>query len=472
MDPITIITAAASLAGAVLTASLKIKNTLDHLDNAPQNVCDIAEEIYAVQYALSQVEDVVRRDPNVIDRLALEDVFALAVKGCHATLLLIHKEYEQLFAKSDWKTKILVLWKDGEMTRLLGRLDRKKATLTLLTQTLNLRSTQDIKDLLIQNQSTLVAARQDSFETVPINTGPGAKAADPLEEDQLDSVYGDNESILSTTEFDFDFDLINTKTYRRALARAQAASRTPKSAPMNVDKPLPELVEEASPASLEPVAEEKLDDVTESISLSGETLASQYTLSRATTLLPEYEAVESSTLSPVSSITSAEKQVQSETNLGHAQNQVPAPQSTSEISLASETSKDEKDPKRLRGKIHRHASKGRLHQVDGDEKPHRRRPHGRPPFLKAIEDSSPFASSQSLPSEVTAKPEDAASNEQDGKRDKIRQRHKCGRRAEIRQRHQKGVEEAIGKVEDTMRQLSLADSPSLRRERGRRRQAA
>uniref|UniRef100_L2G5F7 Fungal N-terminal domain-containing protein n=1 Tax=Colletotrichum fructicola (strain Nara gc5) TaxID=1213859 RepID=L2G5F7_COLFN len=301
MDPITIITAAASLAGAVLTASLKIKNTLDHLDNAPQNVCDIAEEIYAVQYALSQVEDVVRRDPNVIDRLALEDVFALAVKGCHATLLLIHKEYEQLFAKSDWKTKILVLWKDGEMTRLLGRLDRKKATLTLLTQTLNLRSTQDIKDLLIQNQSTLVAARQDSFETVPIKTALGAKAADPAEEDQLDSVYGDNESILSTTE-------------------------TPKAAPMNVDKPLPELVEEASPASLQPVAEEKLDDVTESINLSGETLASQYTLSRATTLLPEYEAVESSTLSPVSSTTSVEKHVQSETNFSNSQPQVPAPQ--------------------------------------------------------------------------------------------------------------------------------------------------
>lgn len=241
---------------------------------------------------------------------------------------------------------------------------------------------------------------------------------------------------------------------------------------MNVDKPLPELIEEASPASLEPVAEERLDDITESINLSGETLASQYTLSRATTLLPEHEAVESSTLSPVSSTSSVEKHVQSETNFSNWQHQVPAPQSTSEISLASEPSKDEKDPKRLRGKIHRHTSRGRLHQVDGDEKPHRRRPHGRPSFLKATEDSIPFASSQSLPSEAAIKQEDAAENEQDGKRDKIRQRHKCGRRAEIRQRHQKGVEEAIGKVEDTMRQLSLADPPSLRRERVRRRQAA
>lgn len=138
MDPLTIVTAAASLAGAVLKASFKIKETVDAYDDAPQNVADIAEEVHAVQIALRQVESVVLQDPEAIERLNLEDVFAVAVNGCHATLLSISKEYEDLFLRSDWRAKIKVLWKDGEMTRLLGRLDRKKATLTLLTQTLNL----------------------------------------------------------------------------------------------------------------------------------------------------------------------------------------------------------------------------------------------------------------------------------------------------------------------------------------------
>lgn len=138
MDPVTIVTAAASLAGAVLKASFKVIETIDAYDDAPQNVSDVAEEIHAVQIALRQVESVVLQDPEVIDRLGLEDVFAMAVNGCHATLLSISKQYEELFLRSDWKTKLRVLWKDGEMTRLLGRLDRKKATLALLTQTLNL----------------------------------------------------------------------------------------------------------------------------------------------------------------------------------------------------------------------------------------------------------------------------------------------------------------------------------------------
>ncbi|GJC78868.1 hypothetical protein ColTof3_06909 [Colletotrichum tofieldiae] len=138
MDPLTIVTAAASLAGVVLKASFKIKETIDAYDDAPQNISDLAEEVHAVQIALRQVESVVLHDPEAIQRLGLEDVFTIAVNGCHATLLSISKEYEDLFLRSDWKAKIQALWKDGEMTRLLGRLDRKKATLTLLTQTLNL----------------------------------------------------------------------------------------------------------------------------------------------------------------------------------------------------------------------------------------------------------------------------------------------------------------------------------------------
>ncbi|EFQ34030.1 uncharacterized protein GLRG_09174 [Colletotrichum graminicola M1.001] len=138
MDPLSIVTAAASLAGAVLKASFKIKETIDAYEDAPQSIADIADEVHAVQIALRQVESVVSQDPDAIERLGLEDVFAIAVNGCHATLLSISKEYENLFLRSDWKAKIQALWKEGEMTRLLGRLDRKKATLTLLTQTLNL----------------------------------------------------------------------------------------------------------------------------------------------------------------------------------------------------------------------------------------------------------------------------------------------------------------------------------------------
>ncbi|KAF9881491.1 hypothetical protein CkaCkLH20_00637 [Colletotrichum karsti] len=504
MDPITLVTATASLAGAVLTASLKIKNTLDHLENAPQNVCDIAEEIYAVQYALSQVEDVVRRDPNVIDRLALEDVFALAVKGCHATLQSIHKEYEELFEKKDWKTKILVLWKDGEMTRLLGRLDRKKATLTLLTQTLNLRSTQDIKDLLVQNQSTLIAARQDSFESIPnkATQSPRARISEPLEDDESGDVFGDNESVLSTTEFDFDFDLINTRAYRRALAQAQAASKRSKPAPFNVDKPLPKLAEEDSPASMVPVPESVAGDVADSIDLSGETMTLQSSLSRATTLRPESELAQLGSQSPVSVTTTNGKQSKPQAEI-EVESEAKNSQKTgsdSQVSLVTEEAKNEKDSKQsMRKRMNKHAEKSRLQLAEAKEKANRRKPHGRPNLSKQLsEGGSSFASAETIRIE-DAQEQDlsrVAESQSDDVLNKLdsRKHRRCARKTELRHRprgsrttsensglnvptisqglrdmHIKGFSDAVEKVDDAVRQLGLSDHAALRRERIRRR---
>ncbi|WDK21231.1 hypothetical protein CGRA01v4_12520 [Colletotrichum graminicola] len=225
MDPLSIVTAAASLAGAVLKASFKIKETIDAYEDAPQSIADIADEVHAVQIALRQVESVVSQDPDAIERLGLEDVFAIAVNGCHATLLSISKEYENLFLRSDWKAKIQALWKEGEMTRLLGRLDRKKATLTLLTQTLNLRSTQDIKALLIEEKSTLNAAKRDVKEPAAYYPDFWPTSPKSLDEGSVVGIPRNRDSVLSITEFDFDHDLINTKTYRRALQRYVVASK-------------------------------------------------------------------------------------------------------------------------------------------------------------------------------------------------------------------------------------------------------
>ncbi|TDZ99657.1 hypothetical protein C8034_v000063 [Colletotrichum sidae] len=503
MDPVSIITGAASLAGVVLTASLKIKDVLDHLENAPQNVSDIAEEIYAVQYALSQVEDVVRRDPNVIDRLALEDVFALAVKGCHATLLCIHKEYEQLFERKDWKTKILVLWKDGEMTRLLGRLDRKKATLTLLTQTLNLRSTQDIKELLVQHQSTLAAARQDSTESVPVQPPRAAKTKEMTENDAVDGVYGDNESVLSTTEFSFDYDLINTRTYRMALARAQAASRRPQASAVDVDKPLPEPAEPNSPASPAPLQEEQITPVQEVVDLSRDTADHETSLSRATTLLPETASNQHSGGSWTHAL--SVRKVPSHTNEKLRDSKpcfTPTVVSTmsaepEQESIAEHTVQQKPDKHKLRS----HQTKDKKERLP----PHRRRAREKDVRQDLSATSpSPNGSSQSLPGYEENAPElergsSTVSEETTGtgKHEKPRHRHRCGRRPDLRTRHPmlsqlgkdgeggeicdllprpgrarhgKGIPTPAEALADAVRQLTLSEPPSLRRGRGPRKQ--
>ncbi|KAK2011577.1 hypothetical protein LZ32DRAFT_606399 [Colletotrichum eremochloae] len=285
MDPLTIVTGAASLAGAVLKASFKIKEIIDVYDDAPQSIADIADEVHTVQIALRQVESVVSQDPDTIERLGLEDVFTIAVNGCHATLLSISKEYENLFLRSDWKAKILVLWKEGEMVRLLGRLDRKKATLTLLTQTLNLRSTQDIKTILTQNQSTLNAAKRDVKE--PAAYYPEFRSASPnsMDEGCAVGIPRNRDSVLSITEFDFDHDLINTKTYRRALQRYVANKREDSISPQEKERT------PACKESLNTLLEEE-DNAGDLIEFSTCPSTSRPPSSQATTICPDSEGIQ------------------------------------------------------------------------------------------------------------------------------------------------------------------------------------
>ncbi|OHF02892.1 hypothetical protein CORC01_01650 [Colletotrichum orchidophilum] len=480
MDPITIVTAAASLAGAVLKVSWKVKEAIDVYDDAPQNVADIAEEVHAVQIALRQVESVVVQDPEAIDRLGLEDVFTVAVNGCHATLLSISKEYEDLFLRSDWKTKIKVLWKDGEMTRLLGRLDRKKATLTLLTQTLNLRSTQDIKTLLIQNQSTLNAAKQDVREPAAYYPEvPNFRPASPnsLDEGSVVGIPRNRDSVVSTTEFDFDYDLINTKTYRRALQRyASVGTRNNSSTEPSADKlPLGTL-------ELEPVMEDA-GEGEDLINFSSENLSSRSPLSRATTLRPELEGIEFEI--PPSTPPKDVGQNQAAAQVEQLGGGGPKDGAVAELADAHDDSKTKRSFSRM--KLDRHSPRHLAAAEAAAEKFHRRRRHGKPdPVAGPEPDFSSNAGTETLSRSVSFDESIADSASQSSEKpDKLRSRRRCGHPAHHRRRpgregsfSSRGSDEStttLGSADTltgTLEQLSLSGPKIFGRERGRRRQVA
>ncbi|OLN87509.1 hypothetical protein CCHL11_06154 [Colletotrichum chlorophyti] len=494
MDPITVVTATASLAGTVLKASFKVKEIIEAYDDAPQNITDIAEEIQAVQVALRQVEAVVQQDPQAIERLGLEDVFAMAVNGCHATLLSISKEYEELFFRSDWKTKIKVLWKDGEMTRLLGRLDRKKATLTLLTQTLNLRSTQDIKHFLIKGHSTLEVVEQEPERPVPPRLGPRAPSPDSLDQGDLDGALAcrKRDSVLSTTEFDFDYDLINTKTYRQALVRYAAASARKTHDSESEDQGSPS-------SSLEPISEEALGEVADLIDLSSETLTKHTSLSRATTLHPEshgldfFDAVETET-------ETEDKQNRLVARTHNLNTNSPVPEPT----LAVATGQIDQIPEHPLAVPRSKKNKKRLIKYMNAEakadKSHRRRNHERPPSCGILEPEGLTTPVETLrQASLDYDPVHSSLNAIETTKDVGREgrgRRKCGRKLGYpratgeKQRGHRGkrldceglpgsVAEILGTnlsclkvVDDSLRELTLSESGSRRKAKAERKAKA
>ncbi|OBS26178.1 hypothetical protein FPOA_00120 [Fusarium poae] len=231
MDPLSITSASVGLAAAVYKCAIEVKRIVGTITDAADSLSDLAEEAQLIQGALQGVEDALRDNQEAISRYKVEDVFSTAVKGCRATLACIKQEFELLFNRSDWKSRFLVLWKEDDMKRLLGRLDRKRENILLLLHLLSLSSVREVQALVAKNQGALTVAKEDITALIPTYWSCRDTILDSLDKETVDSIYADSdnrESKLSTTEFDIDYELINTRVYRRALAKAQRQRSRPR----------------------------------------------------------------------------------------------------------------------------------------------------------------------------------------------------------------------------------------------------
>lgn len=138
MDPLSITASAVALAASVLRAALFIKDAVDQFQDAPALARDIQAEITIVQAALLQVEVVLQRDHQTIRRFRLQEVFDVSVEGCRDALHQISQEFEDLFARDDWKASFVLWWNAGDIRRWFARLETKKGSLALLVQALSL----------------------------------------------------------------------------------------------------------------------------------------------------------------------------------------------------------------------------------------------------------------------------------------------------------------------------------------------
>ncbi|KAI7772146.1 hypothetical protein LZL87_009309 [Fusarium oxysporum] len=225
MDPLSITSASVALAAAVYKCSIEVKKIVGTIADAADSLSDLAEEAQLIHGALRGVEGALQDNQEAISRYKVEEVFSIAVKGCRATLACIKQEFELLFNRSDWKARFMVLWKEDDMKKLLGRLDRKRESILLLLQLLSLSSVREVQALVAKKRSALTVAKEDITALIPTYWSCRDTILDSLDKETVGSIYADwenRESKLSTTEFDFDYELINTRAYRRALAQAQA----------------------------------------------------------------------------------------------------------------------------------------------------------------------------------------------------------------------------------------------------------
>ncbi|MCJ1402608.1 hypothetical protein MMC11_005828 [Xylographa trunciseda] len=228
MDPLSMTVAISSL---VMTCASIVKAAQDvrgRYKAATLTISSIAAECVAVSTALSLLQNLSISGNGSVDADVVNTLETVVI-GCTLTISVLHEYILELItdnnvlksadAKSKWRTKVKFLWNEVEMKELLLQLRGHQSSITLLLTVLRSKSEVETRELLRRNHGSLklmISRARSSREKKTTSILEGSSR------DLLDSqsVLSFAESIQSTTSFEFDDMIVNSKVYRQAMLRS------------------------------------------------------------------------------------------------------------------------------------------------------------------------------------------------------------------------------------------------------------
>ncbi|KAL6708142.1 hypothetical protein ACN47E_003326 [Coniothyrium glycines] len=188
----------------------------------------IYSESMVIAASLSQVQNLLQHDALQSKPQLLETIDR-ALTGCRVVYGCLDEEVRDLVAKADnddlrFKDKAKFLWKEDTFKELLTQIRGQQSALSLLIQGLQMESISDIRQLVQANSATLdqVVRRSRTLR----QSHPRIKVPESIFQNQGNTAdTADAESMLKSTEFTFDDEVLNSKAYRRAMAMYTASSK-------------------------------------------------------------------------------------------------------------------------------------------------------------------------------------------------------------------------------------------------------
>jgi len=189
----------------------------------------IYSESMVIAASLSQIQNLLQHD-TLQNKPQLLETFDSALTGCRVVYGCLEEEVGELATKAEhdhlkFKDRAKFLWKEDTFRELLTQIRGQQSALSLLIQGLQMESIGDIKKLVEENSVTLdqIVKRSKTLR----QSHPKLKVPESLfDQSTMSGKEVDMESIMKATEFTFDDEVINSKSYRRAMAMALSTSRT------------------------------------------------------------------------------------------------------------------------------------------------------------------------------------------------------------------------------------------------------
>lgn len=182
----------------------------------------IYSESMVIAASLSQVQNLLQHD-SIAQKPQLLETFDRALTGCRVVYGCLEEEVRDLVEKAQrndlkFKDRARYLWKEETFKELLTQIRGQQSALSLLIQGLQMESIQDIRKLVEENSGKLdqVVKRSKTLR----QSHPRIRVPDSIfSYDSGVADATDAESIIKSTNFDFDDQVVNSKAYRRAMAR-------------------------------------------------------------------------------------------------------------------------------------------------------------------------------------------------------------------------------------------------------------
>lgn len=181
----------------------------------------IYSESMVIAASLSQIQNLLHHDA-LQSKPQLLETFDRAITGCRVVYGCLDEEVRDLVLRAEnenlrFTDRAKFLWKEDTFKELLTQIRGQQSALSLLIQGLQMESIADIRKLVEDNSVTLgqVVKRSRALR----QSHPRLKVPESVfsKDIQTEDVT-EADSIIQSTEFAFDDEVVNSRAYRKAMA--------------------------------------------------------------------------------------------------------------------------------------------------------------------------------------------------------------------------------------------------------------
>ncbi|UPX12214.1 uncharacterized protein EKO05_0002776 [Ascochyta rabiei] len=222
MEPVSAVFGIMAALPQCIHSAKELYDLRERYKDASILITAIYSESMVIAASLSQVQNLLQHDA-LLRKPQLLETFDRALTGCRVVYGCLEEEVRDLAEKAErsdlkFKDRAKFLWKEDTFKELLTQIRGQQSALSLLIQGLQMESMADIRKLIEKNSSKLdqVVKRSKTLR----QSHPRIRVPDSIfSYDSSIADTADAESIMKSTRFEFDDQVVNSKAYRRAMAR-------------------------------------------------------------------------------------------------------------------------------------------------------------------------------------------------------------------------------------------------------------